>query len=184
MIVKIIEATNGFNWGKFLLARFDSEWSYRSPIGNLPLLRGRGWGPEHLIVFDLETGEGFILLPGGLASADLAKHDVWVCPMCEPFLEWLYRQDLRDLSKLPATVEVEAESALRGYRRSGLKFEQAFSPRLIKALEAYDIYTFRQLCSLTEKTFLGLMGKRKALVEEVQRVFKEHGFQFAAIKPR
>jgi hypothetical protein len=90
MEVKIIEAGNGFNWGKFLV-----------------------------IVFDLETNEGASFTPGGLASADLNKHQIWVCPMYEPFLEWLYKQDLTELSKLPDYVHLDAPSAMAGYRRPG-----------------------------------------------------------------
>jgi hypothetical protein len=40
--------------------------------------------------------------------------------MFGPFLEWLYKQDLTDLSALPAVVELpEAEFAFCGYRRPG-----------------------------------------------------------------
>lgn len=45
------------------------------------------------------------------------KHKIWVCPLYEPFLEWLYRQDVRDLGKLPDHVTLEAPAALWGYRR-------------------------------------------------------------------
>jgi hypothetical protein len=43
-------------------------------------------------------------------------------PLFEPFLNWLYQQDLTDLEKLPALVEFtfeEAPPALHGYRREG-----------------------------------------------------------------
>jgi hypothetical protein len=128
----IIEVTNGFNWGKFLVARFDAdEWEYRSQIdkmsnstGILPirLLRSLGWGPDHFLFLDLQTGEGAMFRVGGLARADLNKHCVWVCPMAEPALAWLLRQDLSDLDALPALVELteaEAPSAMHGYRRPG-----------------------------------------------------------------
>jgi hypothetical protein len=123
---KIIEVTNGFNWGKFMLGQFDEEWSYRSKVDaetRMPLLRARGWGPEHLLVLDLQTGEGVVLRPGGNAKADLNEHRVWVCPMFEPFLMWLYKQpDPRKLYELPDIVtlsEAEAPSDFRGYRRQG-----------------------------------------------------------------
>lgn len=71
-------------------------------------------------VLDLQTGEGAFFRPGGYAAADLEKHRVWVCPLFEPFLEWLYRQDLTDLGQLPRLVELpDAEFAMRGYRRAG-----------------------------------------------------------------
>jgi len=124
MLTKIIEATNGFNWGKFLVGRFDEqEWSYRSQVSDsgMPLLREIGWGPGHLWVLDLQTGEGgyFRVSPYGHAHNDLNKHKIWVCPMFEPFLVWLYQQD-HDLKTLPAVVDLTgAESAFHGYRRPG-----------------------------------------------------------------
>lgn len=126
-----IEATNvktgGYNWGKFMVARFTAEeWLRRSAVddGVVPLgawlLSGRGWSRDNLLVVDLQTGEGAIFRPGGYVHADLNKHAIWVCPMYEPFLEWLYKQDLSDLQALPPLVEIDdATSAMRGYRRPG-----------------------------------------------------------------
>ncbi len=122
MITKVIEATNGFNWGKFMLARFDEhEWAMQShaEVGH-PLLRTLGWSHDILWVLDLQTGEGALYQPGGLASMDLEKHRIWVCPLYEPFLEWVYEQDLADISTLPNLVELpKAESAIWGHRRRG-----------------------------------------------------------------
>lgn len=124
--VKFIEATQdqeaGFNWGKFAVMRFSAEdWAHRSQITpEVPLLSACGWGGWHLWVLDLQTGEGVYVQPGGVASADLEKHRVWVCPMYEPFLTWLYTQDLSDLSALPDVVELpDAPAAVSGYRRPG-----------------------------------------------------------------
>ena len=119
---KIIEATsNSGNWGKFMVCRFTDEWRIKSGISNvlpgkarppeeppdqLGLLRRVGWHELHLVVLDLQTGEGAIFMPGGLAAADLDKHGIWVCPLFEPFLAWLYKQDLSDLDALPAVVEI------------------------------------------------------------------------------
>lgn len=123
MTTKFIEATDAteFNWGKFAVCRFTpEEWQRRSALDERPLLACRGWGADNLFVIDLQTGEGAIFRPGGLASADLNKHKVWVCPMFEPFLEWLYLQDLSDLAALPAMVNVgNVPTAMAGYRRSG-----------------------------------------------------------------
>lgn len=111
------------NWGKFMVARFThEEWQRQSQIDIGPgsLLRKVGWSSYHVLVFDLQTGEGGIFLPGGLAQYDLnEKHKIWVCPMFEPFLVWLYQQDLSDISRLPAKVELQAEFQLYGYRRAG-----------------------------------------------------------------
>jgi len=105
------------NWGKFMLGRFTKEeWARRSEVDG-QLLRVRGWSPDHLLVLDLETGEGSIFRPGGHAGADLMKHAIWVCPLFPHFLAWLYEQDLSDLSKLPGIVEIpHAEFALSGRR--------------------------------------------------------------------
>jgi len=92
MHTKIVELTNGFNWGKFLLGRFDAEeWARRPSIEHpyaehLPLLASIGWGPEHVWILDLQTGEGACFRPGGCVKADLEKHKIWVCPMFEIFL--------------------------------------------------------------------------------------------------
>jgi hypothetical protein len=130
---KIVEATNypeGMNWGKFLLMRPDEEWSRRSKIegddpdltSRIPLLRTQGWGRDHLFVMDLATGEGamFLARRHEIAVHQLMNHRIWVCPLFEPFLEWLFRQDLADLDALPDVVELpEAPSEFRGYRRPG-----------------------------------------------------------------
>lgn len=130
MFTQIIEATNDFNHGKFMVGRFDEdEWATPSALHTVSdmgatspersVVAARGWTRRHLWVMDLQTGEGALFLPGGSAHADLEKHKIWVCPMFEPFLVWLYRQDLEDVSALPAAVRVEGESAFYGYRRPG-----------------------------------------------------------------
>lgn len=127
MITRFIEATNGpQNWGKFMVGRFtDEEWQRRSVVSNYyqsgwpTLLSAVGWSKPHVLVLDLQTGEGAIVCPGGSAPADLNKHQIWVCPLFEPFLTWLYKQDLLDLEKLPAHVDLpDAPFAMQGYRRN------------------------------------------------------------------
>jgi hypothetical protein len=122
MINVFIEATNGpRNWGKFMVARFVEEWLRGAEVsGQCSLLRAIGWDHPHLIVFDLQTGEGGIFRPGGSAVCDLNKHKIWVCPMFEPFLVWLYKQDLTDLTKLPKHIDLpDAPFEMQGYRRRG-----------------------------------------------------------------
>ena len=52
MKTKIIEASDRdkFNWGKFLIDRFDDEWQRRGQVDDSgqPLLSRQGWGPEHV----------------------------------------------------------------------------------------------------------------------------------------
>lgn len=183
MKTRIIEATQGQNWGKFMVGQFDSEWGvgsalklenckrsdavptpgeWRTRQGNyttcaacgsrvqlcmqfldrsavaentllrahsfgqgamsLPLLQQRGWSGQHLLVVDLETGEGAIFRvdPHASPPADLNKHRVWVCPMFEPFLTRLYALYDGDVDHLPALMEFAAEEApfeMAGYRR-------------------------------------------------------------------
>jgi hypothetical protein len=118
------------NWGKFAVAQpGPDEWAWKTalpphddhpfPRNPVPLLRDIGWSPRHVWVFDLQTGEGAIFPFGGHAPADLAKHRIWVCPLFEPFLAWLYRQNLSELEQLPQLVELDAEFAIHGYRRPG-----------------------------------------------------------------
>jgi hypothetical protein len=129
METKIIEATNGpWNWGKFMVTRLDpgeAEWDKRSQVSGDRWLRA-AWAPNTLLVVDLETGEGVMVNPGGSVHADLEKHQVWVCPLFEPFLGWLYKQDIQDLQALPDLVDLpDAEFQMAGYRRPGPAAEEA-----------------------------------------------------------
>lgn len=128
MQTKIIEATNGpLNWGKFLLGRLDVEWNIASSVDTaspFPLLRTIGWSRDqsHIWILDLQTREGamFRVDRHAVPSSDLNKHKIWVCPLFEPFLEWLYKQDVTDLDALPAHIDLAfAPFAFRGYRRPG-----------------------------------------------------------------
>jgi hypothetical protein len=106
MHCKIVELTNQFNWGKFMLGRFDEDEWYR---------------PAHV------DGSPFSLFKlGGHAPSDLEKHRIWVCPMFEPFLKWFYfhKEFWADLDAIPEIItltddETMAASALAGYRRPG-----------------------------------------------------------------
>lgn len=131
MTTQFVEVTNEFNWGKFMVAQFVGfDWKKASVVGDQDpaapsLLQQCGWTDKHVLVVDLQTGEGIIVLPRKgrgahkPASYDLNhKHQVWVCPMFEPFLNWLYEQDLTEpLPTLVKFSETEAPSALYGYRR-------------------------------------------------------------------
>jgi hypothetical protein len=128
---KIIEGVQDLkvpgNWGKFLVGEPDVEFTRASAVNtgfSGSLLTSIGWTWQHVWVLDLQTGEGAFFRPGGLAHADLEKHRILVCPLFEPFLEWLYeryRQDGElDLDELPDVVELPgAEFAFSGYRRPG-----------------------------------------------------------------
>lgn len=128
MITKIIEASNGTNWGKFMLMRFDhDEWEQRSAIvPGAKLLRACGWSHDHLWMLDLQTGEGAFFRPGGSAHADLERHKIHVCLLFEPLLEHLYAADLTDITALPDQLELpDAPAGLYGYRRPGPDKEPA-----------------------------------------------------------
>lgn len=123
MKTHFIEVTNNnMNWGKIMLARFsEEEWGRRSVVDTGALLHLCGWAPNNLMVFDLQTGEGAIFTTSPRMDIELnTKHQVWVCPMFQPFIKWLGTQDLSDegLSKLPKLVDLpDAEFILYGYRR-------------------------------------------------------------------
>lgn len=126
METRFVEVTNGpNNWGKFAVCRFTAEeWQYRSVIdANRPLLAGRGWTPNHLLIVDIQTGEGAMFAPWGYASYDLNdKHKIWVCPLFEPFLNWLYVRYKAGgtFETLPVHVDLpDAPFDFRGYRREG-----------------------------------------------------------------
>lgn len=130
MNLRFLEVTNSFNYGKFALGTFDSdEWSYPSVLDatfgvRSRLIAGRGWGPDHFLMLDLQTGEGAFFRHGGLARADLNKHRIWVCPMFLPTLEHLYRVPLAEFASLPPLLELselEAPSSMQGYRRTGVQ---------------------------------------------------------------
>lgn len=136
MQTHFIEATDEhqFNHGKFMLGRFTPEqWTLKSALPDYPnpLLRGRGWGARHLFIMDLETGEGAMFHMVG-TDRDMShqlqeRHQIWVCPMFEPFLWWLVTQDLEDLSKLPRFVQLTDASrfcALRRERMPGSKINR------------------------------------------------------------
>jgi hypothetical protein len=144
---KIIEAVQSRehpgNWGKFLVSALDGEWARDSKVHppGARLLNACGWSSRHALVHDLQTGEGAFFKLGGYAHADLEKHAIWVCPLFEPFLEWLYEQardsgGQLDLDSLPDVVELPAaEFASQGHRRPGPELE-ATQAVLRNALEA------------------------------------------------
>jgi hypothetical protein len=132
MISHFIEGTNDFNYGKFLLLRFDtSERQVRTALTGFeghPLFTFGGQrklNPRMTLVVDLQTGEGAAFSLDPMSWTELGdKHRIWVCPMYEPFLRWLCQQGLDngggDITALPRCVQLdEAESSLFGHRREG-----------------------------------------------------------------
>jgi hypothetical protein len=133
MISKLIEATNQFNWGKFLVATFSpEEWAQKARVGyegedGPPLLRACGWGRDVFWMLDCQTGEGAIFHKPSNPVYDLnQKHQIWVCPMYEPTLmkiaklEWQTPLDLPDVIEL-TDEETRDHSALYGFRRTRKK---------------------------------------------------------------
>lgn len=129
MKIKFIEAHNDKkNWAKMAIFRFGAEeFAHVSAIApEYQLLNVIGWEPRVIWVLDLATREGAAFKPGGLAKADLEKHKVWVCPLFQPFLEWLYKQDLTDLEALPSMINLpDAGFEWSGHRRGGAKIVHA-----------------------------------------------------------
>lgn len=139
MELKFIEAghpvdENGFggNWGKFAVGRWTGpelgeKTKYPGCEGqNIASLRG--WGGDHVWLFDLQTGEAARFHTNNPIPVDvrhqLKTHKIWVCPMFEPFMVWLWghirlHPDWWDT--LPRTVELPADTPFdfAGYRRPG-----------------------------------------------------------------
>ncbi len=133
MKTHFIEATqrDDFNWGKFLLCQYEpADWAHpvhlpiSKSLASQPqsLLRSRMRDPDGIWCLDIETNEGAYLRWGPRMHLDLNdKHQVWVCPMYEPFLEWLGSQhELGDITMLPHFLRLDTDfGAVAGYRRSG-----------------------------------------------------------------
>jgi hypothetical protein len=126
----IFEATQkrrgGFNHGKFLAGVFEEhEWAQRCILDgdqglDRSLVARCGWSRQHVWVLDLATGEGACFRHGGLAKADLDRHQIHVCVLFEAFLTWLYRQPLETLGELSTLVTLpDVEPDMYGYRRPG-----------------------------------------------------------------
>ena len=130
MKTKIIEASDRdkFNWGKFLIGRFDDEWHRLSLVTDklrTCLIRSQGWGPDDILVMDLSVGHAAMFTPSRSASpqVDVENTGIYFCPLFLGFMEWLYQQDLADLDTLPDYVEMEPVHLIRGpapgeYKRS------------------------------------------------------------------
>lgn len=135
MKVRYIEGHgNDFNWGKWMLCRWDGEdWAVKSNLpglyrGAYSLIASQGWAETHVWVMDLATGEGALFQLGGYAAADLNRHRIHVCVLFEAFLTWLYqhyragRNDWWD--SLPKVVDLpDAEQDFHGHRRPGYHIE-------------------------------------------------------------
>lgn len=170
MKTKIIEAVSyseddqPMNHGKFLVGRLDVEYSRRDVEG-FGLLQSR-WSPtEHLLVMDLETGEGAMFRHGGLAKADLTKHRIWVCVLFQPFLEWLYKQDVTDLDALPDTVKLKGlPLQMSGYRRPGIDVDDVVGA-LYDARERMEMMGRSELAAFTAGLLFSAIDE-----QEVRRV--------------
>jgi hypothetical protein len=138
MKTAIIEATNGEqNWGKFLVGVMTDEWKHRSAVdveSQSPLLRLRAWSRDYIWVMDLETGEGALLCHRDVVRDALERHQVWVCPLFEPFVGWLFAQPMHGdpeawLDGLPPLIDFpDAAFGLSGYRRGGPDDEERADP--------------------------------------------------------
>ncbi len=128
METKLIEAGGQGNWGRFLLGHYDRQELAQLPRypgceGPVPLVSQCGWGSDKVWVMDLATEEGFLVPIGTVAAAHiLEKHQVHVCVLFEPFLDWLLgfqrEHGAAWWDTLPATVDLpEAPFGFYGYRR-------------------------------------------------------------------
>jgi hypothetical protein len=181
MHTTLVEATNGpHNWGKFLVGAFDAvEWARpAAEFPGRPLLPTIGWTPGHVLVLDLQTGEGAVFRLGGYPKADLDKHRIWVCPLFEPFLDWLYGEARRLrldgaalLDALPAHVDLpDAPFSMQGYRRPGPEHELRSALQAIHTTargdEKGECWTIRRWLDARD-VFNGDISGETRLIEEV-----------------
>jgi hypothetical protein len=120
MNTRLVEVTDGAFYGKFLVAQFDeAEWRHEAEVFKesihrpvpYALLDVCGWSRDHLLVLDLETGNGTIFRPGGHLAHDMEKRQMgYVCPLYRPFLGWLYEHAARTggiaLDDIPAILHM------------------------------------------------------------------------------
>ncbi len=122
----------GGNWGKFAVGR----WTVQE-LGEKTQFPGcegqriaslHGWGGDHVWLFDLQTGESARFYINNPVPVDvrsqLKNHQIWVCPMFEPFMVWLWSHIRLNPSwwdTLPRTVELPADTPFEvaGFRRPG-----------------------------------------------------------------
>lgn len=177
MLTKFIEAGQGTdanhirNWGKFVLGSFTPvEWAQSARFPGCPdqsLLHSQGWTGQHFLLFDLATAEGALFQPGGSAAADLARHQIWVCPLFEPFLEWLYTFQQAHVSGWwdhlpPYVVLPDVEFELRGYRREG----PPLTPREQEAIRAQaEAESRMQDARMLAETLAGELTRWSPLIE-------------------
>ena len=134
MDTRFIEASNGVNYGKFMVARFDMEETLRKTampeaVGTESFFSYAGlrrMTPERTLVMDLQTGEGAeFSLRGGRQEAAWALRErhpkLWVCPLFPPFLGWLFdfvqtqpdpRRHELDLESIPNFIDLTGKDAL------------------------------------------------------------------------
>ncbi len=128
MDTRFVEATNGFNHGKFLLGRYNEpemaeHCRVGGEFGQYSVIRSQGFTRRDIWILDLATGEGAIFPLSGSGSADVHKRRIRVCPLYEPFVVWLYDYVAKTpdwWNALPRLVALpDAPSALHGHRRTG-----------------------------------------------------------------
>jgi hypothetical protein len=122
MKTQFLEASGSMNHGRFLILEFEpSDWDVESKVSSGSVLASAGfwtWRPLFALI-DLVTCEGALFDGRGVARHDLDSRRIWVCPMYEPTLEWLYRQKPVALP-LPGVVELDVPGELYGHRRDGI----------------------------------------------------------------
>ncbi len=140
MDLKFVEAGHpvdehglGGNWGKFGVGRWTrqelAEKTQYPGCEGQRIASLHGWGGDHVWLFDLQTGESARFYLNNPRPVDvrsqLRTHQIWVCPMFEPFMVWLWNHvtvaGLDWWDTLPRTVELPADTPfdVAGHRRPG-----------------------------------------------------------------
>lgn len=137
MLSKMVEVSDQVNWAKLMVSQFDNdELAYKSRVDTeakslleaVAARRKEYWGEaqQKRLVVDLQTDEGawFLPHPERDPKVDLDRHQIWVCPLFYPFLQWLYRTNPVHVSGIPDVVELDPDDVIKfqGYRRPGPQF--------------------------------------------------------------
>ena len=120
MKTRIIEATSDqIFWSTFLVGVFDMERRYKSCVDGSMVLRS--YSPRDIFILDIQTREGAVFAPHGLADVDIERTAIYTGPLFKAFLHWIraqFREGL-SLNDLPKHVEVPLTEAQEAQRQEG-----------------------------------------------------------------
>ncbi len=100
----VIEATNGVEWGSFVVCSTqDADFA----CATLPLFQRAGWSTRSVWALDLRSGIGFMVWSDGLPTD--VYPSVKDSPLFRAFLSWLLTENLSSLDALPRYVDLSPD---------------------------------------------------------------------------